>query len=202
MKKGAQRLKDTAFTPTNEDILHLRQRTTGIAETKFKRDKYDWNIIDVGGQRVERRKWVHTQQGLNAVIFFASLVDYDVISEDDKSKTRMEESLEVWREVSKGDALVNLPVILFFNKKDIFPEKLRKSSLKKTFKAYKGGNDVAKAQAFIKNLYLKNIDKESPLDPNNVKTHFVCALDTENIGLVFGEIMNHILNQRLQMSGL
>lgn len=55
-------------------------------------------MIDVGGQRVERRKWVHSQTDLTAVIYFAALDEYDVIGETE-GKTGMEESLDVWQEV-------------------------------------------------------------------------------------------------------
>lgn len=47
------------YVPTNTDVLYARQRTTGIVETKFKVDKFQWSLIDVGGQRSERRKWIH-----------------------------------------------------------------------------------------------------------------------------------------------
>lgn len=47
------------YVPTNTDVLYARQRTTGVVETKFKVDKFQWSLIDVGGQRSERRKWIH-----------------------------------------------------------------------------------------------------------------------------------------------
>ena len=38
---------------------------------------YHFRMIDVGGQRPERRKWVHCLNNVNAVIFFVALSEYD-----------------------------------------------------------------------------------------------------------------------------
>jgi hypothetical protein len=61
--------------------------------------KFLWTLVDVGGQRVERRKWIHSQQGLNGVLYFAALDDYDVPSDESEDQTRMKDSLDVWSEV-------------------------------------------------------------------------------------------------------
>jgi hypothetical protein len=34
-------------------------------------------MVDVGGQRSERRKWIHFFEGVTAVIFFAACSEYD-----------------------------------------------------------------------------------------------------------------------------
>lgn len=202
MSKGVERLIDPDFFPDNEDILHIRQRTTGISETKFTAFSYDWTFIDVGGQKVERRKWVHTQQNLTAVIHFVSIVDYDVISEDDPTKTRMEESIDVWKDIAKGEALADLPIILFFNKIDLLPQKLKSSPLKKVFKDYKGGSTPENAQRYIMEKYLKALGNDATIEAESIKTHFICALDTENMRIVFKDILDHIFKQRLEKSGI
>ena len=47
---------------TNIDIIcsRTRVRTTGIIEEVFNVDRINLRIIDVGGQRRERRKWIHS----------------------------------------------------------------------------------------------------------------------------------------------
>lgn len=42
-------------------------------------------IIDVGGQRNQRQKWIHFFEGVTAVVFFASLSSFDELVEEDKS---------------------------------------------------------------------------------------------------------------------
>lgn len=44
----------------------------------------DYIVIDVGGQRSERRKWIHCFENVTALIFIVSLSEYDqVLYEDD-----------------------------------------------------------------------------------------------------------------------
>jgi hypothetical protein len=62
-------------------------------------EKYQWVIIDVGGQKVERRKWIHSLQNLTALIYFVAMDEYDIQSDDEPGKTKMEESLGIWEEV-------------------------------------------------------------------------------------------------------
>jgi GTPase SAR1 family protein len=84
----AHNLVDPQYHITDEDVLHARQRTTGITETEFQIGKFTWNLIDVGGQRAERRKWVHYYEGAVAMLYVASLDDFDAVLPEDPTKTR------------------------------------------------------------------------------------------------------------------
>ncbi|VDM59949.1 unnamed protein product [Angiostrongylus costaricensis] len=47
----------------------------------------DFRVYDVGGQRSERRKWIHCFDNVNAVIYVAAISEYDqVLKEDNKTK--------------------------------------------------------------------------------------------------------------------
>ena len=39
-----------------------------------------YRMIDVGGQRSERRKWIHAFEGVKAVIFLTAINEYDQVS--------------------------------------------------------------------------------------------------------------------------
>jgi hypothetical protein len=54
-----ERIGDPDFEPTEEDIVMARVRTTGISVTEFTQNGIDYSIVDVGGQRNERKKWIH-----------------------------------------------------------------------------------------------------------------------------------------------
>ena len=41
-------------------------------------------MVDVGGQRSERRKWIHCFQNVTSILFLAALSEYDqVLTESD-----------------------------------------------------------------------------------------------------------------------
>ena len=51
------RLSHPDYLPTDQDILQVRIRTTGISEEQFTVDGVKLLVVDVGGQRSERKKW-------------------------------------------------------------------------------------------------------------------------------------------------
>ena len=54
--------------------------TTGIIEYPFELDKFTFRMVDVGGQRSERRKWIHCFDNVTSVIFLVSLSEYDQVT--------------------------------------------------------------------------------------------------------------------------
>jgi hypothetical protein len=124
-------LQRPEWVPSADDILHCRYRTSGFVEYKFDYQQSEWKIIDVGGEADERRKWIKAEGlGVDAIIFFACLDDFDVPSKDIEGWTRMQESLATWSEVVNGsDSFGEIPVILLLNKKDLLQEKLKHTSL-------------------------------------------------------------------------
>ena len=47
------------YLPSIDDVLLCRIRTTGVHEENFLIKGRNFCIVDVGGQRSERRKWMH-----------------------------------------------------------------------------------------------------------------------------------------------
>lgn len=45
-------------------------------------------MFDVGGQRSERKKWIHCFEGVTAIIFCASMSDYDLVLAEDEEMVR------------------------------------------------------------------------------------------------------------------
>ena len=43
-------------------------------------------MIDVGGQRSERKKWLHCFEGVSSIIFFVALSEYDLVLIEDNKK--------------------------------------------------------------------------------------------------------------------
>ncbi|KAG5048316.1 hypothetical protein JHK85_009419 [Glycine max] len=108
--ENLERLSDANYVPTKEDVLYARVRTTGVVEIQFspvgenKRSGEVYRLFDVGGQRNERRKWIHLFEGVTAVIFCAAIseygnkccVRYDQTLYEDENKNRMMETKELF----------------------------------------------------------------------------------------------------------
>ena len=66
-------------------------------EHAFKWGEYDVHVFDVGGQRGQRKKWINCFEDVTAVIFVASLSEYDQTLMEDGESNRMEESLKLFQ---------------------------------------------------------------------------------------------------------
>lgn len=88
------------YLPTDQDILRIRTLpTTGINEYTFE-DRVLFRIVDVGGQRSERRKWIHCFQDVTSVIFVAALSEYDQVLLETDLVNRMEESIALFQTIA------------------------------------------------------------------------------------------------------
>ena len=62
-----------------QDILMSRWKTTGIVEHQFSMTGLKFQLIDVGGQRGERKKWIQVFQDVTAVLFISALSEYNQV---------------------------------------------------------------------------------------------------------------------------
>jgi guanine nucleotide-binding protein G(i) subunit alpha len=82
------RMAQPGYLPTDQDILRSRVKTTGITETTFKVGELTYKLFDVGGQRSERKKWIHCFENVTALVFLVSLSEYDQMLYEDESVVR------------------------------------------------------------------------------------------------------------------
>ena len=128
----------------------MRKATTGIQETVLQFGDVNFKLVDVGGQRSERRKWIHCFEDVSSIIFIASLAEYNLKLVEDTSLNRLEESIMLFRIILKNPWLQASSMILFLNKKDIFDKKIVFFNLKDHFSEYSGRYcDSLEAQDFI-----------------------------------------------------
>jgi len=79
------RMAQPGYLPTDQDILRSRVKTTGITETTFTVGELIYKLFDVGGQRSERKKWIHCFENVTALVFLVSLSEYDQMLYEDES---------------------------------------------------------------------------------------------------------------------
>jgi guanine nucleotide-binding protein G(i) subunit alpha len=106
-------------------------------------------MFDVGGQRSERKKWIHCFEDVTSIIFCVALSEYDQVLLEESSQNRMMESLLLFDSVVNSRWFMRTSIILFLNKVDIFKQKLGRSPLGNYFPDYSGGDDANKAAKYL-----------------------------------------------------
>ncbi|KAI0470169.1 G protein alpha subunit [Xylaria cf. heliscus] len=192
-----QRICAPEYLPNEMDVLRARTKTTGIYETRFQMGALSIHMFDVGGQRSERKKWIHCFENVTSIIFCVALSEYDQVLLEESSQNRMMESLLLFDSVVNSRWFMRTSIILFLNKVDIFKAKLPRSPLGNYFPDYSGGNDVNKAAKYL--LWRFNQVNRAHL---NLYPHLTQATDTSNIRLVFAAVKETILNNALKDSGI
>lgn len=90
-------------------------------------------IVDVGGQKSERKKWAFVFEGVKAIIYCIDLASYDQKLREDGVTNRMIDSINVFKDICNNKWLQKSDVILFLNKKDLFEKKIKKVPLSVCF---------------------------------------------------------------------
>jgi len=193
------RIAESNYSPNEQDILRARVKTTGIMEIEFKIDNVNFKLMDVGGQRSERRKWINCFDGVTAVLFCVALSEYDLMLYEDHTVNRMQESLKLFDEICNAPCFDKTSMILFLNKKDIFEEKIKRVPITVCFDDYSGSQNFDESSTYIRNkfLSLNNNPKEKTIYP-----HITTATDTENIKFVFDAIHHILITNALAATGL
>lgn len=194
-----ERISQPNYIPSQQDVLRTRVKTTGIVETHFMFKNLHFKMFDVGGQRSERKKWIHCFEGVTAIIFCVALSGYDLVLAEDEEMNRMVESMKLFDSICNSKWFVSTSIILFLNKKDLFEEKITRSPLTICFPEYTGQNTYEEASAYIRTKF-ENLNKRK--DKKEIYTHFTCATDTNNIQFVFDAVTDVIIKNNLKDIGL
>lgn len=204
--ENCKRFSSPDFQPTPEDIIRAKMRTTGISEVQFKVQGTEFTMVDVGGQRSERRKWLHCFGDVTAVIFLVAMNEYDMVLEEDNKTNRMEESLKLFQKLTGSQWFDEVSFILFLNKSDLFAERIKTSPLQETFVDYedfvkshpelKDFADEDRGYEYIKSQYVNNF---AGVRLYPFKT---CAIDTENCSRVFTAVKDTVISSVLNHVGI
>ena len=165
-------------------MLRSRVKTTGIIETTFLIGELTYRMFDVGGQRSERKKWIHCFENVTAIVFMVAISEYDQKLVEDEAVNRMQEALTLFDSICNSRWFVKTSIILFLNKIDRFKEKVIASPIEKFFPEYTGGTDYDAGCQFFLNKFLAL----NQSDTKQVYAHFTCATDTSQIRFVMAAV--------------
>jgi len=188
------------YIPSQEDILLARVRTSGIVEERYEIDGTIFEMYDVGGQRNERKKWIHCFDEVNAVIFVAALSEYDQVLFEDDTTNRMMEAILLFEDICNNRWFADTAMILFLNKRDLFEEKVRDkpiTSVSQFAEDFTGDPcNYDDGISYFKSKFLA-VNKKN----KDIYVHVTCATDSDNVEVVFRASKEIILKANLDDNG-
>jgi hypothetical protein len=186
------RIASPDYRPTEEDMIMSRVRTTGISCVDIEDPPYRFSVVDVGGQRNERKKWIHCFDDVKAILFVVSLAGYGQVLFEDNSKNRLHESLELFEQVISNPAFSSLPsIFLVLNKKDLFEAMSRDLGLKTCFPDYDGEeNNMQAMTTFIERKFQAVVARVAP--SKKLHTHIIAARVRMDVKCCWAEITSTI----------
>ncbi|GAA5868054.1 hypothetical protein JCM3774_001582 [Rhodotorula dairenensis] len=189
------------YKPTDQDILRTRVRSTGIVEHAFDVRGQKLRVLDVGGQRSERKKWIHCFEGVNMLIFVAAISEYDQVLFEDSTVNRLAEATMLWESVANSRWFERSSFVLMLNKTDIFAAKIRGGGppLVEYFPDFTGpAGDLDAAKQYMKHKFI-SLSRQKD---RGLYVHLTCATDTDQTRVVVGAVMDQVLTRLLSEVGL
>jgi signal recognition particle receptor subunit beta len=186
------RILESNYVPTNQDILHLRISTNSVTETIFQIDGNAFHFYDVSGLKHRRRQWTQYFMDVTTILFIVSLAGYDQVMAEDEKTNRLTDSIVLFGQIVNNPILSKPDVIVFFNKQDLYDEKIKQSNLHDYFPEYVGKKgSKSQGYQFIKEKFLSQSQDEKRL----ILTHTTCCTDAGVMSKIIYSVMySHFLN--------
>lgn len=200
-----KRIGEENYRPTDEDLLLVRSATTGVTEAAFRVSKNKFKVIDVGGQRNERRKWIHCFADVTAILYVASLNCYNQTLYEDENINAMEDSLNLFDEIINSRWFRRTAIILFLNKQDLFRIKIEEVPLTVCFPEYvydPGAKELSKFDHGSDYIRKKFHERNNSVRHQQIYTHITCGIDRDNVDRVFNDVQHIVINASLARGGL
>ncbi|KAI1727140.1 g-protein alpha subunit domain-containing protein [Ditylenchus destructor] len=192
------RIYEMDYVPTITDILFARMETIGVTEIRYHYKNMEFRIFDVGGQKTERRKWIHIFDNVNSIFFIAAISEYDQMMREDQDTNRLHDAIELFRNIGNNPLFAKVQIILFLNKKDLFSEKITRVPLTACFPNYRYKNDYKNAAIYITKKFEQQIRDKQKM----VYTHLCCATDTDHIQFVTNSVTDMIIAENFKQTGI
>ncbi|TPX30182.1 hypothetical protein SeLEV6574_g08627 [Synchytrium endobioticum] len=157
-------------------------------------------VVDVGGQRSERRKWVPYFEGATAVIFMAAISEYDQCLEEAESQNRLLEAITLFGHIVNSRWFLVSHFILFLNKVDLLVTKHQErgdESVRQYWPEYQGTS-----YQDVLNFFQAKFLEASQSKQKTIYTHFTSAVDRSSISLVIDSVKINLMNKMFSNIGL
>jgi GTPase SAR1 family protein len=181
---------------TEQDVLMARVRTTGRVEQTFTIHGERFHVLDVGGQRRERQKWQYCMKQVSAVVFVASLSDYELTLVEDEKTNRLEEAVGLFAEVCSMVELQGAAMILLLNKPDEFKARLQHKPLREVDASYLGPEDFDSSVEWVRKRFQHVYPHKDGSDGSSLDIHVLSATQDTAFSAFFDEVARNIITHQ------
>jgi len=160
-------------------------------------------MVDVGGQKSERRKWIHCFQDVTSILFLVSLSGYDQCLVEDRDANQMQDAMTIWDSICHSQWFKQTSIILFLNKNDLFEKKIPNSDIKNFFPDYDGeSGDVKAGREYFKKRFGRLAQKADKTKEREIYIHTTTATDTALLRVVMAAVEDIVLRSNLETAAL
>ncbi|KAG9092631.1 hypothetical protein FS749_015560 [Ceratobasidium sp. UAMH 11750] len=205
------RITQPGYLPTDDDILRARIRTIGISEWSFqftypgsRGGLCNWRLYDVGGARSQRAQWAPYFEDATAIIFLAPISAYDQYLEEDPRTNRIDDSLQLWTQITSSPILKLVHLVLFLNKCDVLKAKLAAGiKVKKYIPSYGDrANEYGPISHYFRAHFTQVFKRNNVDTKRELYCHLTSVIDTEATQSIILSVRDALFRSNLQKSGL
>jgi len=208
--ENIERIREPGYKATDDDILRVRIRTRNIIVEPLQvvgkgGQVNTMEVIDVGGQQTERKKWIHYFDSVDLVIFIAALSEYNQLLNENDTENRMVDAIEEFERIINGHAFLDQNVVLFLNKIDLFEKKVPKVPIQSVsafedFDPSRFPSAESEVEAGMMYFEEKFLERNANAD-RSIFTHFTCATDTTQMSKLIDDAIISLAFEMFQDSG-
>ncbi|CAI2355386.1 unnamed protein product [Caenorhabditis sp. 36 PRJEB53466] len=180
------------YMPSERDLIMAYVPTCGVQNVIFTASNQSFQLFDIGGQKIDRRKWATQYDGIDAIFFCLAISEYDQVMNEDMVTNRLDDALALLQKISDEQMFATTPIYLFLNEIDVFCEKLQEIPLEKYRSDYQGG-DADDALDFMENLACGALGRR---DKSLYRVYRCMAIDTRLMADILATVFKDIMKRK------
>ncbi|KAK0399268.1 hypothetical protein QR680_002969 [Steinernema hermaphroditum] len=184
------RINNVDFQPTPQDLIMTYVPTIGVQNVIFAAKSQSFQLFDMGGQKIDRRKWATMYDGIDAIFFCMAISEYDQMMIEDQSTNRLQDSLYLLEKISSEPKFLSTPIFLFLNETDVFYEKLKRVPLAKYITDFAGSTDKEALQCVEAKARERCCKHQG-----NMYVYYTCAINQAEMAKTLDKVFKKLLKE-------